>query len=302
MKFSINWPEAQKIGIMKQLFTFVKKEFCHVLRDKKVLFILFGIPIMNIAVRVCLEQWGKRQPDHHCRLCKRHCSQQISAKIGSQPVLRCAENGANTPSKLKMSSKKKFDKSRSRFSRKTLWKICRDRKQRRCSWSWMPPTLTINQISNYLAPSLEIILGTEHYGAYPANHAWKSGCLHNPQLRGALNFVSWRNGHGIAVGFVWWWLPSPLWRDHETGTMACCWYRLCARLWLSSPRPFPTYGFVNRQHLYDPVAECVFARPSHKKAACFAHGESCLFIITCLSPGYSHFHQTSSSAGGYVIS
>ncbi|MCV9927175.1 ABC transporter permease [Flavobacterium sp. LS1R49] len=35
---------------MKQFLTFVKKEFLHVLRDKKTLFILFGMPIVQILI------------------------------------------------------------------------------------------------------------------------------------------------------------------------------------------------------------------------------------------------------------
>ncbi|MBP7239061.1 MAG: ABC transporter permease, partial [Saprospiraceae bacterium] len=35
---------------MKQLFTFVKKEFYHVLRDRRTLLILFGLPVVQILI------------------------------------------------------------------------------------------------------------------------------------------------------------------------------------------------------------------------------------------------------------
>ena len=35
---------------MKQFITFLKKEFAHVLRDRKTLLILFGMPIMQILI------------------------------------------------------------------------------------------------------------------------------------------------------------------------------------------------------------------------------------------------------------
>src|SRR4051812_46185859 len=35
---------------MKQLIVFVKKEFAHVLRDRKTLLILFGMPVMQILI------------------------------------------------------------------------------------------------------------------------------------------------------------------------------------------------------------------------------------------------------------
>ncbi|MBA4166362.1 MAG: ABC transporter permease, partial [Chitinophagaceae bacterium] len=35
---------------MKQFLTFVKKEFAHVLRDRKTLLILFGMPVVQILI------------------------------------------------------------------------------------------------------------------------------------------------------------------------------------------------------------------------------------------------------------
>jgi ABC-type Na+ efflux pump permease subunit len=35
---------------MKTLFIFIKKEFAHVLRDRKTLFILFGMPVVQILI------------------------------------------------------------------------------------------------------------------------------------------------------------------------------------------------------------------------------------------------------------
>ena len=35
---------------MKQLLTFIRKEFYHVLRDKRVLLMLFGLPIIQVIL------------------------------------------------------------------------------------------------------------------------------------------------------------------------------------------------------------------------------------------------------------
>ena len=59
-------------------------------------------------------------------------------------------------------------------------------------------------------------------------------------------------------------------------------------------------SFVNRQHLCDPVAECVFARPSHKRQLVFAHGGKLSVYHHLFKPGYSHFHPNKFSAGGYA--
>lgn len=51
MMFFIHWPVMPKEAIkMKQLFTFIRKEFAHVLRDRKTLLILFGMPVVQILI------------------------------------------------------------------------------------------------------------------------------------------------------------------------------------------------------------------------------------------------------------
>ena len=50
----MNWPEARngvnKTTSMKQFLIFIRKEFAHVLRDRKTLLILFGMPIVQILI------------------------------------------------------------------------------------------------------------------------------------------------------------------------------------------------------------------------------------------------------------
>lgn len=50
----MNWPAAQNEAIkhlaMKQFLIFIKKEFAHVLRDRKTLLILFGMPVVQILI------------------------------------------------------------------------------------------------------------------------------------------------------------------------------------------------------------------------------------------------------------
>jgi ABC-2 type transport system permease protein len=51
MKYFTNWHAAPKgENNMKQFFVFIKKEFAHVLRDRKTLLILFGMPIAQILI------------------------------------------------------------------------------------------------------------------------------------------------------------------------------------------------------------------------------------------------------------
>jgi ABC-2 type transport system permease protein len=54
MKYFINWHAVQsgeiKNNTMKQFTTFLRKEFAHVLRDRKTLLILFGMPVIQILI------------------------------------------------------------------------------------------------------------------------------------------------------------------------------------------------------------------------------------------------------------
>ena len=55
MKYFMTWRAAQndrnnKFNRVKQLLTFVRKEFLHVLRDKRTLLILFGMPVVQILL------------------------------------------------------------------------------------------------------------------------------------------------------------------------------------------------------------------------------------------------------------
>src|SRR6185369_8615817 len=42
--------QASFSSLKNQLFSFVRKEFYHVLRDKKVLLILFGLPVVQVLL------------------------------------------------------------------------------------------------------------------------------------------------------------------------------------------------------------------------------------------------------------
>src|SRR5262245_17516160 len=50
--YFLNWQGAQKEenNMNRQFFVFVKKEFAHVLRDRKTLLVLFGLPIVQIMI------------------------------------------------------------------------------------------------------------------------------------------------------------------------------------------------------------------------------------------------------------
>lgn len=52
MRCFFSWPEVhnEKETDMKQLFTFIQKEFKHVFRDQKTLLLLFGLPIVQIVL------------------------------------------------------------------------------------------------------------------------------------------------------------------------------------------------------------------------------------------------------------
>lgn len=53
MRYSYNWPAKPPVtptDMKEQFFAFVRKEWYHILRDRKTLFILFGMPIAQILI------------------------------------------------------------------------------------------------------------------------------------------------------------------------------------------------------------------------------------------------------------
>src|SRR5664279_2551693 len=69
---------------MKQFITFVKKEFAHVLRDRKTLLILFGLPVVQIMIfGFALTNEVKNSKIIIVDYAKDIASQQIISKIGA---------------------------------------------------------------------------------------------------------------------------------------------------------------------------------------------------------------------------
>ena len=74
---------------MKQFFSFVKKEFSHVFRDKKTLLMLFGVPIVQITLfGFALSNEIKNSNIVIVDYAKDLASQQIITKIASNDYFK----------------------------------------------------------------------------------------------------------------------------------------------------------------------------------------------------------------------
>lgn len=82
----MNWPgePAEKLIEMKQFFSFIKKEFYHVFRDKKSLLLLFGMPIAQILLfGFALTNEIKNSRIVVCDMAKDEASREIIGKLSA---------------------------------------------------------------------------------------------------------------------------------------------------------------------------------------------------------------------------
>jgi ABC-2 type transport system permease protein len=82
---------------MKQLLIFIQKEFYHVLRDKKVLLILFGMPVAQVLLfGFALSSEVKDSRVIIVDYAKDYASQQITTKIEASRYFDVEKKRADT--------------------------------------------------------------------------------------------------------------------------------------------------------------------------------------------------------------
>src|SRR6478735_7398227 len=78
---------------MKQLLVFIKKEFAHVLRDKKTLLILFGMPVVQILLfGFALTNEVKDSPIIVVDYARDIASQAIITRLGASQYFKLKRN------------------------------------------------------------------------------------------------------------------------------------------------------------------------------------------------------------------
>lgn len=175
---------------MNQFFTFIRKEFYHVLRDRRVLLILFGMPIAQVLLfGFALTNEVKNTKIVIVDYAKDYASQQIITKVGASHYFDIEKNllshaqivGAFREGKIKAALvfPANFNKDLS-HDNKAQVQIIAD----------ATDINTANQITGYLTA---IIMDYQASRQDPATTPYRiipeTRMLYNPELAGAPNFV-----------------------------------------------------------------------------------------------------------------
>ncbi|MEZ4893586.1 MAG: ABC transporter permease [Saprospiraceae bacterium] len=287
---------------MKQLFTFVKKEFYHVLRDKKVLFILFGMPIAQILLfGFALSSEVKDSRIIIVDYAKDLASQQISAKIEASRYFD-VQKTVQTHQQIEDVFKEGVIKAAVIFPEDFMENLSRQKTAQVQLIMDATDINLANQISNYLSSIIrDYQQGQNITGALPYQITPEIRMLYNPQLRGAPNFVPGVMAMVLLLVCVMM-TAIAIVKEKETGTMEVLLVSPMrpAMVIFSKAIPYLALSIVNICAI---LLLSVFLLDLPIKGSLFLlMGESCLFIITCLSLGILISIQTSSQQVAMLIS
>lgn len=287
---------------MRQFLTFVKKEFAHVLRDRKTLLILFGLPIVQILIfGFALTNEVKNSNIVIVDYAKDAASQKLITKIEASRYFEIEKalisqreiEDAFKTGKIKMAITfpENFDYNLS-HERKTQLRIILD------ATDPNQATTLNNYVSSIVADyQLELNLGN----AVPMIIQPETRMLYNPQLKGIHNFVPGVMALVLMLVCVMMTAISIV-REKETGTMEILLVSPFKPILvvLSKAVPYLILSLVNVVTILL-LSVYVMDLPIIGSVA-LLFAESTLFIITSLSLGLLISVKTQSQQVAMLIS
>lgn len=287
---------------MKQFIVFVRKEFAHVLRDKKTLFILFGMPVMQILIfGFALTNEIKNSlivvVDH----AKDEVSQRLITRIESSQYFEVQKEAMNAKDMEDAFQEGKI-KLAVIFPAGLNEQLLHQNKAQVQVIADASDPNTANMLTNYISSIIqdyqqELSIGQQ----IPYQILPEVRMLYNPQLKGAPNFVPGVMALVLMLICVMMTAISIV-KEKETGTM---------EILLVSPfkpglvilsKAVP-YLFLSLINVTSILLLSVFALDLPVNGSLvLLFLESTLFIITCLSLGIFISIKTSSQQVAMLIS
>jgi ABC-2 type transport system permease protein len=175
---------------MKQFITFIKKEFAHVLRDRKTLLILFGLPVVQIIIfGFALSNEVKNSRILVVDYANDDVSRQITGKIEASRYFEL-EKKALTHREIEAGFKEGRIKLAVVFPANFANDLLHfNHVQLQVIADASDPNLA-NTLTNYLSTIvMDYQLGLTQLQAAPLQIGTEVRMLYNPQLKGAHNFV-----------------------------------------------------------------------------------------------------------------
>jgi ABC-2 type transport system permease protein len=293
---------TKKQHSMKQFITFLKKEFAHVLRDRKTLLILFGMPIMQILIfGFALTNEVKNSKVVIVDYAKDVASQKIISRIEAsryfdieQTLISATQiEDAFQKGKIKMALifPSDFNNDLMHLNKSQI-QIIADASD---------PN-TANTLTNYVSAIIQDYQNDiENTSATPYRIEPQTRMLYNPQLKGVHNFVPGVIALVLMLVCVMMTAVSIV-REKETGTMEILLVSPFKPLMVMVSKAVP-YLILSLINVTSILLLSVFVlKVPVNGSLLLLFAESTLFIITCLTLGIFISVKTNSQQVAMLIS
>lgn len=287
---------------MKQFMAFVRKEFRHVLRDRKTLFILFGLPIAQILIfGFALTNEVKNAKILVVDHARDAFSEQVISKIAASRYFEI-EKTTLSPGEIEAVFEKGDIKLAVVFPANFQFNLLHENKAKIQVVADASDPNNANILSNYVTAIVHDYQGSlAKTRSVPYQITTEIRMLYNPQLEGKYNFVPGVMALVLLLVCVMMTAISIV-REKETGTMEILLVSPFRPILVILSKAFP-YLILSLANLIIILLMGVFVlNLPIEGSLVLLFLESTLFIITCLALGILISIKTSSQQAAMLIS
>jgi ABC-2 type transport system permease protein len=287
---------------MKQFLIFIKKEFAHVLRDRKTLLILFGLPVVQIMIfGFALTNEVKNSKIIIVDYAKDIASQQITSKIGASRYFEI-EKSVMSPKEINNAFKEGKIKLAVVFPENFNHDLFHQNKATIQIIADASDPNIANTLTNYLSSIItDYQTEPDRSKIMPYHITPQTKMLYNPQLKGVHNFVPGVMALVLMLVCVMMTAISIV-KEKETGTMEILLVSPFKPILVIISKAIP-YLILSLVNVTSILLLSVFVLDLPINGSVFLlFAESTLFIITCLSLGLLISVKTQSQQTAMLIS
>jgi ABC-2 type transport system permease protein len=287
---------------MKQLFTFVKKEFYHVLRDRKTLLILFGMPVMQILIfGFALTNEVKNSKIIIVDQAQDIASQRIIRKVEASHYFDIEQTSLDEK-QIELAFKQGKIKMAIFFPAHFNQDLLHQHTASIRVIADASDPNTANTLTQYVSSIIQDYQGEQNaLNEVPLRILPEIRMLYNPQLKGAPNFVPGVMALVLMLVSVMM-TAIAIVKEKETGTMEILLVSPFKPVFviLSKAIPYLLLSLINISIIL--VLSVFVLDLPIKGSLLLLFGESTLFIITCLTLGIFISIKTASQQAAMLIS
>ena len=286
---------------MKQFITFVKKEFYHVLRDKKTLLILFGMPIVQILIfGFALTNEVKNSKILIVDHAKDMASQQIITKLAASNYFEI-EKSVIGSKQIETAFKEGKIKVAVIFPPHFNADLLHENKAQLQLIADASDPNYANTLTAYISAIIHDYQSTGNEDLPPCRIITETRMLYNPQLKGATNFVPGVMALVLMLVCVMM-TAIAIVKEKETGTMEILLVSPFKPMLVIISKAVP-YLFLSLINITSILLVSVFVLDLPVNGSLLLlFAESTLFIITCLTLGIFISIKTNSQQVAMLIS